>query len=99
MVEVYPREVKIKFSKNIKGGKVKLTYNHTGTAVKYEIKYSTSKKFTKCKTKYRYSSKNYTLKGLKKSRKYYIKVRAYNKINGKYYKGKWSAVKVVKVKK
>ena len=66
---------------------------------KYEIKYSTNKNFRKCKTKYRYFSKNYTLKGLTKSKKYYIKVRAYNEIGGTYYKGKWSAVKVVKVKK
>lgn len=99
VIDVYPGKVKIKSAKNIKGGKVKLAYNHTGTAVKYEIKYSTSKNFRKCKTKYRYFSKNYTLKGLTKSKKYYIKVRAYNEIGGTYYKGKWSAVKVVKVKK
>ncbi len=66
----------------------------------YKIMYSTKKNFkslthtlTVGKTK---TSK--TIKGLKKGKKYYVKVRTYKKINGKCYYSSWSASKSKKVK-
>ena len=66
----------------------------------YKIMYSTKKNFKSCtktltvgKTK---TSK--TIKGLKKGKKYYVKVRTYKKINGKSYYSSWSASKSKKVK-
>ena len=40
-----------------------------------------------------------TLKKLKKKKTYFIRVRAYENVNGKNVYGKWSSVKRVKIKK
>lgn len=40
-----------------------------------------------------------TIKGLKKGKKYYVRVRCYKKLNGKTVYSKWSTKKTVKVKK
>ncbi len=77
-----------------KGGKktAKLAWKKVKGAKGYQIKYSTSKKFKKSKTKTKTSKKNkITLKKLTKNR-YYIKVRAYKKVNGKKVYGKYSSV-------
>ena len=65
----------------------------------YQVKYSTSKKFTKSTTKtigVKTTSK--TVKSLKKGKTYYVKVRTYKTVKGtKYYSG-YSAVKKIKIK-
>ncbi len=66
----------------------------------YEIQYSTSSKFTSAKTvtvtSYKTSSK--TVSGLKKGKKYYVRVRTYKTVDGKKYYSSWSAYKSVKTK-
>ncbi len=78
------KEKQLKVSwKNIKG-------------VKYEVKYSLKKGMKNAKVKKNIKKNKVTLKKLKSGKKYYIKVRAYQKIGNKTYTGKWS--KVVKKK-
>lgn len=70
----------------------------------YQVQYSTSKKFYKSKTKTVTvkGNKNIskTIKKLKSGKKYYIRVRAYNKakVNGKTKTtyGTWSKVKIIR---
>lgn len=98
-VKVNVGKAKIKKIKR-NGTKIKVTIKKVKGATKYQIKYSTSKKFTKKATKTVTTKKTTkTIKKLKKNKKYYVKVRAYKKVNGKKYYGKWSKVKTVKKSK
>lgn len=65
-----------------------------------EIQFSTDKSFKKgVKTKYAKATKtSYKLKGLKKGKKYYVRIRAYTKSGGKVHVSKWSAPKSFKAK-
>lgn len=66
----------------------------------YKIACSTSKKISSGKTK---SAGEYdsvkVISGLKKGKTYYVRVRAYKKVDGEKYYGSWSGVKKVKIKK
>ncbi len=66
----------------------------------YQIQYSTSSKFTSAKTvnvtSYKTSSK--TISGLKKSKKYYVRVRTYKTVDGTKYYSNWSSYKSIKTK-
>ncbi|MBQ8077465.1 MAG: fibronectin type III domain-containing protein, partial [Eubacterium sp.] len=67
----------------------------------YQIQYSTNSEFKKgnktvtCKG---YSATSKVVGKLKAKKKYYVRVRAYKKINGKNVYSKWSAKKTVKTK-
>ena len=79
--------------------KLKVTLKKVRGASGYQIKYSTSKKFTKKTTKtIKVKGTTKTIQKLKK-KTYYVKVRAYKKIKGTTYYSKWSTVKKVKVRK
>ena len=89
-----PSKVKIKAV--LKTGKksVKVIWKKAKNAKKYNIQYSTSKKFNTL-VKNKNTKKQYiTLKKLKKGKKYYFRVRAINK---NIY-GQWSKVKKIKIK-
>ena len=80
--------------------KLKVTYKKSAGASKYEIKYSTSKKFSKKTTKTVTTSKlKKTISGLKKGKTYYVKVRSFKKVSGKTYYSNYSKIKKVKIKK
>lgn len=68
----------------------------------YEISYSTDKNFKKTATKSAKitSSKTVSKKisGLKKGKKYYVKIRTYKTVKSKKYYSAWSKVKTVKAK-
>lgn len=86
---------------SLKAGKKKITVNNSDNkaASGYQIKLSTSKKFTKKTTKtvkVKYSKS--TVKKLKSKKKYYVKVRAYKTQNGKSVYSAWSKIKTVKTK-
>ncbi len=87
-------KAKIKSAKNIKKKSIKIKFNKLKNAKKYQIQYSTSKKFKKAKTKTT-SKTTYTIKKLKKGKSYFIRVRGINKNKV----GKWSKAKRVIVKK
>ncbi len=83
-----------------KAKKLKVTYKKSAGAAKYEIKYSTSKKFSKKTTKTVTTSKlKKTISGLKKGKTYYVKVRSFKKVSGKTYYSNYSKIKKVKIKK
>ena len=97
-----PAKTAIKKLKNRKGRKVQVKFKEVAGADGYEITYSTGVNFGKKKTtvnSYNAAKNVRTVKKLKKGKRYFVKVRAY-KMNGteKVY-GKWSQVKVVKIKK
>lgn len=85
---------------NKKSKKAKIVLKKIKKAKGYQVKYSTNKKFKKSKTKIKTFKKNrFVLKNLKKGRKYYIKARAYAKVNGRKVYGAWSKRAVIRVKK
>lgn len=69
----------------------------------YQLQYSTSKKFSSKMTivKTISSNKETTLKltGLKGHKKYYIRIRTYKIVDGKYYYSSWSKMKTITTKK
>lgn len=82
-----------------KDGKKKLWVSWTRKdASGYQVQYALNKKFTKSKKAKNTSSTSMTLKKLKRKKIYYVRVRAYKKINGKKLYGAWSKVKKCKVK-
>ncbi|MBR1751680.1 MAG: leucine-rich repeat domain-containing protein [Ruminococcus sp.] len=98
--KITPKATKVKSAASPKAGQLKVKAKKVSGVTGYQIKYSTSKKFTKKTTKtvnVKKTSKTFT--SLKKGKKYYVKVRAYKTVNGKKYYSKFSAVKSVTVKK
>lgn len=93
VVNLSTRRLKISWTKRAGLG---LTYGK----VRYQIQYSTSKKFTKSTTKTLTVKGNTTSKivsKLKKKKTYYVRMRGYDQTNKKA--GSWSAVKKVTIKK
>ena len=88
----------VKGIKNVKGLKAKVAVKKIKGVTGYQYKYSNNKKFKKAVVK---SIKKNTLttKKFKKNQKCYVTVRAYKKVNGIKYYGRWSKVKAVKIKK
>ena len=85
---------------NKSGKKALVKYKAVSGASGYEIVYSTDKKVKKNRTTVKTKAKSRTLKGLKKGKTYYVKVRAYKTDStGQAIYGKYSAVKKVKIKK
>lgn len=92
------KSVKVKTVKKKKGS-VLLKWSKVKGA-KYEVQYSTSKKFKKKVTKTKKIKKtSVTIKNLKKGKKYYFRVRAYKVIDGKKVYSKYSNKKSIKLVK
>lgn len=72
------------FKVGTKKNKATCTVNGCSGATGYQITYSVNKNLKKSKTKL-FTSNKFTLKGLKKNKRYYIKIRGVMKINGKTY--------------
>lgn len=80
---------------------LKVKWKKVSSASGYQLMYATSKKFKSGKkivTIKKNSQVSKTLTTLKKGKKYYVKVRAYKKVNGKTVYGSWSSVKTKKCK-
>lgn len=94
-------KAKITSVKNVKKKKIKVSIRKQNSVTGYQIKFSTSKKYNKGTIgTVTMEKNNYTIKKLKKGRKYYIKVRSYVKDStGRKIYGKWSKSKIVKIKK
>ena len=79
--------------------KITVSWKQVQKADGYEIQYSLKKNMSKAKWKTVSAKKaGATLKGLKRNRKYYIRVRAFRNVNGKKIYGPWSAKKSKKAK-
>lgn len=83
-IKVGKPKISLKRSKT----KIQVQFKKVKNAKNYQIQYATNKKFKKAKSKTT-TKRKYTIKGLKKNKKYYVRVRG---VNGKK-KGSWSAVK------
>lgn len=100
-----PSKVTISSLKNSKEKKMVIKWKKVKNAKGYQVEWALNSSFTKSKkskTIKGNSSKSLslTVKNLKKSKKYYVRVRAYKTdTNGKKIYGKWSTVKKVKIKK
>lgn len=78
----------------IKNRKAKISLKALKGVTGYYVKFSTSSKFSKAKTKTVDVKKaKFTIKNIRKAKKYYIKARAYRRIGNKIYYGKWSKAK------
>ena len=89
----------IKTLKNKSGKKVALKLSKKVPGVTgYQVAYATKSSMKGQKTK-TFKGTSITIKGLKKKKTYYFRVRAYTKQNGKTVYGDWSKKKQVKVKK
>ncbi|MCH5266007.1 MAG: fibronectin type III domain-containing protein [Lachnospiraceae bacterium] len=85
--------------KNKKGKKVTVTLSKKiSGAAGYQVAYAT-KSSMKGQKKKAFKGTSVTVKGLKKKKKYYFRVRAYTKNSGKKVYGKWSNKKSIKIKK
>lgn len=95
-----PGKVKITKAKNVKTKKLTVKWKKTSKAKGYQIQIASNKKFTKGKKTKTLSKTTYSFKKLKKSKYYYVRIRAYvYDSNHKKVYGSWSAVKKVKIKK
>ncbi len=93
--------VKTATIKKAAGGKKSFTvyFKKLSGITGYQLQYSANKSFKKSKTvNLKKSLTKKTVKKLKGKKKYYIRLRAYRKYNGKTYVGKWSKTKTVKTK-
>ena len=90
--------------KKVKAGKKKVSVSWKKSAQSitgYQIQYSTSASFKKGKKTITISGKkkqSRTIKKLKTKKKYYIRIRTYQVINGKKTVSKWSKTKKFKTK-
>ena len=94
-----PGKPSIKQLKNIKGKKVKVTLTKKiSGATGYQVAYATNSSMKKQKVK-SFKGSSVTIKGLKKKKTYYFRVRAYKKQSGKTVYGSWGKKKRIKIKK
>lgn len=92
------KKVKLSKVQNISSRKIRVKLKKI-TGYQYQIKISTSKKFTKSVKTYNTSKNTYTIKKLKKGRTYYVKARTRKKVGSGIVYGKWSTVKKIKIKR
>ncbi len=94
-----PGKPKIKKLVNKKGKKVTVTLSgKVSGATGYQVVYA-AKSSMKGQKKKTFKGTSVTVKGLKKKKTYYFRVRAYTKKNGKTVYGSWGNKKSIKIKK
>lgn len=96
------KKMKIGSVKSPSKGSIKVRWTRYYASDGYQIACSKNKKFPSGKTKVKTAkaaSTAKTITGLSKGKTYYVRMRAYKKVNGKKYYGAWSSVKKIKTKK
>lgn len=96
------KKAKIKSAKSPAAGKLKVKWKPFDASNGFQISCSRSRSFPAKKTtvkKAKVTNTSITISGLSKGKNYYVKIRAYKKVNGRIYYGKWSSVRKVKIKK
>ena len=92
-VTVAPKKQSISLINKIKK-QLTIKWKKNTKASGYQVVYSTNKKFTGKKTvRKAKTTTSYKIKGLKKGKKYYVKVRSYKTVNGKRIYGVYSTAK------
>ena len=80
---------------------IKVKWKKISSADGYQIQYASNAKFTKNKKKVtvkKAATTTKTIQKLKMKSRYYVRIRAYKKVNGKTTYSKWSSTKSVKTK-
>lgn len=92
---------KLKSVKNASSGRMAVTWSQVAGASGYELWYSTDPNFKGAVEKKELSASSSSAEyyGLTRKKTYYVKIRAYEEINGVKDYGKWSGKKSVKIKK
>lgn len=99
--KIKPQKVKRANASSGTAGAIKVKWKTDSQVTGYQVVYATDSKFAKNKSYKNITKKttsNVKLTGLKSGQKYYVKVRAYKKVNGKKLYGTYSKAKAVKVK-
>ena len=97
-VTVAPKKQSISLVNKIKK-QLTIKWKKNTKASGYEVVYSKNKKFTGKKTvRKAKTTTSYKVKGLKKGKKYYVKVRSYKTVNGKRIYGAYSTAKKATIK-
>ena len=96
-----PAAVKLTSVKSAKAGEMTVKWGKNAKAGGYQLQYATAKNFKGAKTVTVKKAKttSTTVKKLSKGKKYYVRVRTYQKVSGKTYYSAWSASKNVTIKK
>ena len=95
-----PSKPSLSSLKNIKGKKLVIKWKKVKNVKGYQVEWALNSKFTKGRKSKTLNKLTFTVKNLKKSKKYYVRVRAYTKDSkGKMVYGKWSSVKKIKINK
>ena len=96
-----PAAVKLTSVKSAKAGEMTVKWGKNAKAGGYQLQYATAKNFkgAKAVTVKKAKTTSVTIKKLAKGKKYYVRVRTYQKVGGKTYYSAWSASKNVTIKK
>ena len=96
-----PAAVKLTSVKSAKAGEMTVKWGKNAKVGGYQLQYATASNFKGAKTVTIKKAKNIsaTVKKLTKGKKYYVRVRTYQKVSGKTYYSAWSASKNVTIKK
>ena len=94
------KQPKIKRVKSVKRRQITVYWNNDKSVTGYQIRIARNKTMTADRKTIKVSSKRsvYTVKKLRSKKTYYVRIRAYKKVNGKTYYSRWSVLKRVKVK-
>lgn len=85
---------KVTSAKNLSDSAITVKWKKVKGAKGYVIRYATNKKFKKAKSvTVKKSAESKTIKKLKAGKKYYVRVRAFKKSNGRKVYTKWSSTK------
>lgn len=93
-----PTKVSIKTPETNRKHQIVVKWKTVTRASGYQVQYCKNSRCSNViatKTVSNNSKTSYTGNNFTKGRKYYVRVRAYKKVNGKKYYGKWSAVKSI----
>ena len=96
-----PAAVKLTSVKSAKAGEMTVKWGKNAKVGGYQLQYATASNFKGAKTVTIKKAKNISaiVKKLTKGKKYYVRVRTYQKVSGKTYYSAWSASKNVTIKK
>ncbi|MBQ6323193.1 MAG: leucine-rich repeat domain-containing protein [Lachnospiraceae bacterium] len=93
------QKAKITKAVSSKAGICTLTWKNDTQAQNFQIQICQSRSFSSgVKTVWGGKKGKKVIKGLTSNKTYYVRIRAYRKVNGAKWYGKWSAVKKVKIK-
>ena len=100
-IYIAPEQTSLTRLQNLKGKKLKITWQTKSSATGYEIQYATSSNFKNAKTiaKKGYKSSSVTISNLAKKKTYYVRIRIVRRTAGANVFSPWSKAKTIKITK